>query len=29
LARVAYDDKVLDSQTLDQVIEWRKGVVFP
>jgi orotate phosphoribosyltransferase len=29
LARVAYDDKVLDSKTLDQVIEWRKGVVFP
>lgn len=29
LARVAYDDKVLDSQTLDQVLEWRKGVVFP
>lgn len=29
LARVAYDDKVLDSRTLDQVLEWRKGVVFP
>ena len=29
LARVAYDDKVLDSKTLDQVLEWRKGVVFP
>ena len=29
LAKVAYDDKVLDSKTLDQVIEWRKGVVFP
>lgn len=29
LARVAYNDKVLDSKTLDQVIEWRKGVVFP
>jgi len=29
LARVAYDDKVLDSQTLDEVIEWRKGVVIP
>lgn len=29
LARVAYDDKVLDSQSLDQVLEWRKGVVFP
>ncbi len=29
LAQVAYDDKVLDSQTLDQVLTWRKGVVFP
>ncbi len=29
LARVAYDDKVLDSKTLDQVLQWRKGVVFP
>lgn len=29
LARVAYDDKVLDSKTLDQVLEWRKSVVFP
>jgi orotate phosphoribosyltransferase len=29
LARVAYDNKVLDSKTLDQVIEWRKSVVFP
>lgn len=29
LAQVAYDDKVLDSQALDQVLEWRKGVVLP
>jgi orotate phosphoribosyltransferase len=29
LARLAYDDKVLDSKTLDQVLQWRKGVVFP
>lgn len=29
LARVAYDNKVLDSKTLDQVIDWRKSVVFP
>lgn len=29
LAQVAYDDKVLDSRTLDKVLEWRKGVVFP
>lgn len=29
LAQVAYDDKVLDSKTLDQVLQWRKGVVFP
>ena len=29
LARVAYDNKVLDSKTLDRVIEWRKSVVFP
>jgi orotate phosphoribosyltransferase len=26
LARVAYDDKVLDSNTLDQVLKWRKSV---
>jgi orotate phosphoribosyltransferase len=29
LAQVAYDDKVLDSQALDQVLEWRKGVALP
>ena len=29
LARVAYDDKVLDSKTLDEVLEWRKSVKFP
>lgn len=29
LAQVAYDDEVLDSKTLDQVLQWRKGVVFP
>lgn len=29
LARVAYDDKVLDLETLDQVLEWRKSVKFP
>jgi orotate phosphoribosyltransferase len=29
LAQVAYDDKVLDASTLDQVLEWRKSVVFP
>jgi orotate phosphoribosyltransferase len=29
LARVAYDDKVLDSTTLDQVLAWRTSVVFP
>ncbi len=29
LAQMAFDDKVLDSQTLNQVLEWRKSVVFP
>jgi orotate phosphoribosyltransferase len=29
LARVAYDDHVLDAKTLDQVLEWRKSVVLP
>jgi orotate phosphoribosyltransferase len=29
LAQVAYDAKVLDSATLDQVLAWRKNVVFP
>ena len=29
LAKVAYDDKVLDDKALNEVLEWRKGVVFP
>lgn len=29
LAQVAYDDKMLDKQALEQVLEWRKSVVFP
>ncbi|MGE3608489.1 MAG: orotate phosphoribosyltransferase [Bacteriovoracaceae bacterium] len=29
LARVAYDNKILDQETLNSVLEWRKGVVFP
>ncbi len=29
LAQVAYDDKVLDSETLTHVLNWRKSVVFP
>ena len=29
LAQVAYDEKMLDAQNLQQVLEWRKGVVFP
>ncbi len=29
LAKVAYDDKVLDEKALKEVLEWRKGVVFP
>lgn len=29
LAQVAYDEKMLNEQTLNQVLEWRKGVVFP
>lgn len=29
LAKVAYDDKMLNEQALNQVLEWRKSVVFP
>ncbi len=29
LAQVAYDEKMLDDKNLKQVLEWRKGVVFP
>jgi orotate phosphoribosyltransferase len=29
LAQVAYDEKMLDTQSLQQVLEWRKKVVFP
>jgi orotate phosphoribosyltransferase len=29
LAQVAYNDKVLDSETLTHVLNWRKSVVFP
>jgi orotate phosphoribosyltransferase len=29
LAKVAYDNKMLDTQTLQNVLEWRKSVVFP
>lgn len=29
LAQVAYQDKILDTQTLKDVLEWRKKVVFP
>ena len=29
LAQVAYHDNVLDSKTLDDVLNWRKSVVFP
>lgn len=29
LARVAYDNKVLNKASLIQVLEWRKSVVFP
>ncbi len=29
LAKVAYDNKMLDEQALNQVLEWRKSVVFP
>lgn len=29
LAQVAYDDKVLDKDNLEKVLNWRKSVVFP
>lgn len=29
LAQVAYDDKMLKAETLTQVLNWRKSVVFP
>jgi orotate phosphoribosyltransferase len=29
LAKVAYDEKMLDEQALKQVLEWQKSVVFP
>jgi orotate phosphoribosyltransferase len=29
LARLACDEKMLDPKTLDQVLEWKKGVIFP
>lgn len=29
LAKVAYDDKMLDKEALTQVLEWRKNVKFP
>ena len=29
LAKVAYDNKMLNEQALNQVLEWRKSVVFP
>jgi orotate phosphoribosyltransferase len=29
LAKVAFEDKQFDSKTLESVLEWRKGVVFP
>lgn len=29
LAKVAYDQKMLNEQALNQVLEWRKSVVFP
>ncbi|WPU66276.1 orotate phosphoribosyltransferase [Peredibacter starrii] len=29
LAKVAYDNKMLDTQALQNVLEWRKSVVFP
>lgn len=29
LAQVAYDDKVLDKENLEKVLNWRKSVVFP
>ncbi len=29
LAKVAYDNKMLNQETLNQVLKWRKSVVFP
>jgi len=29
LAKVAYDDKMLDEKSLNQVLKWRESVVFP
>lgn len=29
LAKVAYDQKMLNEQALNQVLEWRKSVIFP
>ena len=29
LAKVAYDNKLLNEQALEEVLEWRKKVVFP
>ncbi len=29
LAKVAYDEKMLDTEALNQVLEWKKGVRFP
>lgn len=29
LAKVAYDNQMLELEALNQVLEWRKGVVFP
>jgi orotate phosphoribosyltransferase len=29
LAQVAHDSKVIDAESLKNVLEWRKGVVFP
>lgn len=29
LAKVAFEDKMLDEATLDQVLHWRKSVTFP
>jgi orotate phosphoribosyltransferase len=29
LAKVAYDNKVLNMEALNQVLDWKKGVKFP
>jgi orotate phosphoribosyltransferase len=29
LAKVAYDEKMLDEEALNQVLDWRKSVLFP